>query len=31
LFLVAWFLVAAVFGAWIIHEWLDWRHRRGRR
>ena len=27
LFLVVWFLIATVFGAWILREWA---HRRGR-
>jgi hypothetical protein len=29
-FLVVWFLVAAIFGAWIVHEWTARRDGRNR-
>jgi hypothetical protein len=28
LFLVVWFVIAAAFFAWIVHEWIAWRDRR---
>jgi hypothetical protein len=27
LFLVVWFVIAVVFLVWIVHEWMDVRHR----
>jgi len=29
-FLVVWFVVAAAFLAWIVREWMSWRHGRHR-